>query len=363
MMRRKKSHFARTLLILLALLVAAEITGRSAGAPTLPPDPAFIEAREWSYPDWIEKDAELFWRYRPSRTIDGSFLKPGRYTINAKGYRGPDFTPEKRDSVTRIVCLGESSTFGLSVSDEAVWPRQLEKNLNALDPQKRRWEVLNLGVTNYSTFQGVRLAREEFPRLKPDIVLFCFSWADHQPAADGMNDDGIDVGADWQVGLVNLLNRSALFRWAQVGWAMVVPPQTPAESSPGFDQRRVPSTEFSENVERITREAFAVGARPVMVTSPISWPPPGLTDISGIFHVHHRYRRLARFGAIAAGGEFVELANAFDDYPRFYDDRKSGNELFNAQGHAFAGEFLARYILGDTTIMAKFGSQVYTEGR
>jgi hypothetical protein len=137
----------------------------------------------------------------------------------------------------------------------------------------------------------------------------------------------------------------------------------PKSVAPGIDQRRVPSTDYSENIEKITREALTVGARPVTVTSPISWPPRGQTDSSGIFHIHHRYRRLARFGAIAAGGEFVELANAFDRYPQFFDDRTKEIALFNAQGHAFAGEFLARYLLGDSAIVANYGSHMFTEGR
>jgi lysophospholipase L1-like esterase len=362
-MKKKRSIGPRLLLIGAALLVAFEVVGRIAGAPVLPPPSEFIDAQEWRYADWIEEDSELLWRYRPSQVIEGNFIKPGRYTINSHGYRGPEFNPEKQTGVTRIVCLGESNTFGLGVSDDAVWPRQMEKKLNTLDPQKRQWEVLNLAVTNYSTFQGVRQAREALPSLKPDIVMFCYSWADHQPAADGIPDERIDVGASWQVGAINRLNRSAAWRWLKVAWSEIVPSDPPQQAMPGFDQRRVPSTEYSENLERITREALAVGARPITVTSPISWPPPGMTDTSGVFHVHHRYRRLARFGAIAGGGEFVELANAFDESPRLYDNPRQEIELFNAQGHAFAGELLARYILGDSVVVARYGSQMYTDGR
>lgn len=362
-MKEKKSKVGRVALVIVALLVAAEIVGQIIGAPVLPPTSDFITAQEHRYTDWIEKDSELLWRYRPSRVIDGDFMKPGRYTINSQGYRGPEFVPEKLPGVTRIVCLGESNSFGLGVSDDAVWPRQMEKKLNALDPRKGSWEVLNLAVTNYSTFQGYRQAREELPRLKPDIVMFCYSWADHQPSANGVPDENIDLGPSWQVDACNLLNRSAAWRWMRVGWSKIVPPDPPSESIPGIDQRRVPSTEYSENIERISREALAVGSRPITVTSPISWPPPGMTDTSGVFHIHHRYRRLARFGAIAGGGEFIELANAFDKMPRLYDDPRQEIELFNAQGHAFAGEFLARYLLGDSAIMAEYGSQVYTQGR
>lgn len=349
--------------ILVALLVSGEIAGRLSGAPVLPADPSFIEAREWSYPDWVEKDADLFWRYRPSRTIDGDFLKPGRYTINSDGFRGPGFPKFKAEGVTRILCLGESTTFGLGVADADVWPRKLEERINALDPERRRWEVLNLGVTNYSTHQGVILARREFSRLQPDIVFYCYSWADHQPAANGIPDDRVDLGPGWAIGTANFLNRSAMWRWIRIGWNALSPATPSTVAPPGFDQRRVPSTDYAENIKKITREAISVGARPVMVTSPISLPPPGVSDADGIFHVHHRYRRLARFGSLAAGGEFVELANAFDPYTRFYDDHTSEHELFNAQGHAFVGEFLARYLLGDSIIIAKFGSQIYTEGR
>lgn len=339
-------------------MVAGEIVGRLLGAPVLPPTSAFVDAQEWRYADWIEKDHALFWRYRPSQTIAGRFIRPGRYTINSRGFRGPEFPVEKQSNVQRVVCLGESSTFGLGVADDIAWPRQLEKRLNALDPQKRRWEVLNLGVTNYSTFQAVRLARKELPSLQPDIVMFCFSWADHQQSARGVSDDRLEIGGAWRVSIENTLNRSALVRWLRAGWASIFPPAPPEPVIPGFQQRRVATTEYSENMEKLAREAIAVGARPILVTSPISWPPSGMSDTSGVFFVHQRYRLLGRFGAIAGGAEFVELANAFDQYPRFYDDRRKENELFNADGHAFAGDFLARYLLGDTAVVNNYGSQM-----
>lgn len=358
-----KSKPFRFMLVFVLLLIAGEFLGMLFIAPILPPAREFIDAQEWRYVDWIEMDHEVFWRYRPSRVIDGKFLHSGQYTINSHGYRGPEFDLGKKPGVVRVVCLGESNTFGLGVADDAVWPRQLESRLNAIDPQRRQWEVLNLAVTNYSTFQGVRQARYELPRLKPDIVMYCYSWADHQPAADGISDDHIDAGAVWQVTICNLLNRSTLWRWLVAAWSQVTTADTPSQAQPGFEQRRVATTDFAENLGRIAREAQAIGARPIAVTSPIAWPPDGMDDDSGIFHVHHRYRRLARYGSIAGGGEFVELANAFDNYRRFYDDPSREIALFNAQGHAFTGEFLARFILGDSVVVARYGSQIYTEGR
>jgi hypothetical protein len=360
---KRRSRLPRILLAILVLIVLSEVVGRIVGAPPLPPTSDFIDAQEWRYADWIQRDSEVFWEYRPSQVIDANFMKAGRYTINSHGYRGPDYKIEKATGVTRVVCLGESSTFGLSVFDDAVWPRQMERKLNQLDPQKRRWEVLNLGVTNFSTTQAVRQAREELPRLNPDFVLACFSWGDHQPSANGISDDRRDVGAGWVIAIRNIFEQSAAYRWLCVAWASAIPTPPPSQSPPGFEQRRVSSTDFSENIEKLMRASISAGARPIAVTSPISWPPEGTSDTAGVFHVHHRYRRLTRFGAIAGGGEFVELANAFDLYPRFFDNTLEENELFNAQGHEFAGEFLARYLLGDTVVINRFGSEDYTEGR
>jgi hypothetical protein len=110
--------------------------------------------------------------------------------------------------------------------------------------------------------------------------------------------------------------------------------------------------DFNANIERLVRIANDNGARAVIVSSPISWPPPGMSDTSGVFHYHHRYHRAARYAAKAAGAEYAELANLFNTHREFYTDVRRDIEHFNSAGHAFAGESLARYILGfaqDTT--------------
>ena len=138
--------------VVLAVLILLELAGRWAGMPALPPDPAFVEAREWCYPGQVEKDPRLLWRYRPDQVIRGGFLPPETYTINSRGFRTPEFTDAKPEGVQRVVCLGGSTTFGWGVSDQIAYPRQIEVKLNALDREGRRWEVINLGMSNYSTW-------------------------------------------------------------------------------------------------------------------------------------------------------------------------------------------------------------------
>lgn len=338
------------LVVLAAILALGEIVAHLVGLPDLPRDPTFTTAPEWRFPDWIAKDPELFWKFRPNRVIEG------RYRINNHGYRGPDFTTEKTPGVMRVVCLGESNTFGLRLPDNVVWPAKLQVRLNELDPQHRNWEVLNLAVTDYSSLQGLRLANREVARLKPDIVLYCFAWADHQMAANATPDYKINPGSPTAIAVENFMNQIGWIRWSKRAWSAIFPPDPPSPNVPGIDQRRVSSTDYEDNIEKIARVCVAAGARAILLTSPISWPPRGMTDVSGVFDVHHRYRRLARYGAVAGGAEFVELANVFDEHAEFYDDPRRENEFFNAKGHAFAADFLARYILGDTAIVNHYGS-------
>lgn len=326
-------------------LALLEMIGRVAGKPPRTADPTFVDAPEWSYPDKIAKDPELFWSYRPRQVIRDNFFAPGIYSINSLGFRGPEPSEPKRADVHRVVCFGESTTFGWGVPDEIAYPRLLEAELNRLDPNHGRWEVINAGVTNYSTFQGVVLAQRWLPRWKPDIALFNYSFADHQPAGKGIPDNGLSMPPQWRLDAETTLLGSYALQWARWAWLAVFrgdAPKVPADRKVW----RVGLPEFVSNIEKLVRAAQDAGARPIIVTSPISWPPPGASDTTGVFHYHQRYRRMARYEADAAGAQFVELANAFDSHLEFFDDRRVDNEHFNAAGHRFAATFLAQFILG-----------------
>src|SRR3989338_5125678 len=61
---------------------------------------------------------------------------------NSFGFRGKEFTREKRRGVYRIIAIGDSCTFGVGVSDdEHTYPALLEKKLNETI-RSRRFEVI-----------------------------------------------------------------------------------------------------------------------------------------------------------------------------------------------------------------------------
>jgi len=91
---------------------------------------------------------------------------------NAWGFRAPDFQARKAPGVFRILCLGDSSTFGMNVEAEEAYPQILNRLLNELHPG--RFQVLNLGVLGYSSRQGLELIRQEALSFQPDLVIFAY---------------------------------------------------------------------------------------------------------------------------------------------------------------------------------------------
>lgn len=82
---------------------------------------------------------------------------------NALGFRG--HAPRTDRPGIRIVAIGGSTTYGVSVDDEHTWPAMLEAELG------RSYEVLNLGVPAHATTEHLATAAFRLPELSPDIVL------------------------------------------------------------------------------------------------------------------------------------------------------------------------------------------------
>lgn len=104
--------------------------------------------------------------------------KPRRYTVrtNTHGFRSAPFVEQKRPGVVRIVCLGDSSTFGMNVEQDDAYPQVLGSLLEAAYPG--RFEVWNMAVPGYSSRQGVELLEREVLDYEPDVVTFAFGTND-----------------------------------------------------------------------------------------------------------------------------------------------------------------------------------------
>ncbi|MFH2002832.1 MAG: SGNH/GDSL hydrolase family protein, partial [Planctomycetota bacterium] len=115
----------------------------------------------------FERDEELFWRFIPGNPSLG---------INEQGFRGPDFIAKKEPGIRRILCFGDSVTYGLK--EPSSYTLMLEELLNR-PGERSTVEVLNFGVPGYSSFQGVRLLERSLKMYAPDLITIMFGWNDH----------------------------------------------------------------------------------------------------------------------------------------------------------------------------------------
>ncbi len=92
-------------------------------------------------------------------------------TINSRSCRGPEIRPdaERRSGDLRVLCVGDSITYGHCIGDEDTYPYQLQEILAEKYPD-RRPEAINGGVQRYAIYQYLDWLRLRGLAFKPDIV-------------------------------------------------------------------------------------------------------------------------------------------------------------------------------------------------
>ncbi len=80
-----------------------------------------------------------------------------------------EFPARKGEEVTRVFCLGGSTTYGRPYNDTTSFCGWLREFLTAADP-KRQWEVINAGGISYASYRIVRLM-EELGEYEPDAFI------------------------------------------------------------------------------------------------------------------------------------------------------------------------------------------------
>jgi hypothetical protein len=118
---------------------------------------------------------ELVYEYAPAK----EFFSPVHKTtisINTSGYRDKEFSIDKPADTTRIICLGDSATFGSKIKDlSQTYPKQLETLLNI---NGKQYEVFNMGVEGYNTHHEVAALQYKGLQYNPDIAILTLNFGD-----------------------------------------------------------------------------------------------------------------------------------------------------------------------------------------
>jgi lysophospholipase L1-like esterase len=175
--RRKKILYTLVTLVILALAVEVVIrlgcwiTGRTPYTAATP---------------WMVADDDLIYRFKPN--FDGDVYHV-HSRINNQGLRDDDFPTSKPSGEWRMLCLGDSRTFGYSVAQNESYPAQLERMLRT-QPPDRAVQVINAGRPAYSTYQGLRFLEREGLEFQPDVVSVAFGFNGRRFVLEAEQADG-----------------------------------------------------------------------------------------------------------------------------------------------------------------------------
>lgn len=102
--------------------------------------------------------------------------KEFRNTIkyNSLGFRGKEYSQDKRNDTFRIAVLGDSFVEGLQLPDNQLLTAILEEKLNSYS-QSLNYEVMNFGVSGYGTDQELLLLTNKVIQYSPDLVILVFT--------------------------------------------------------------------------------------------------------------------------------------------------------------------------------------------
>jgi lysophospholipase L1-like esterase len=280
-----------------------------------------VEAETWR--PWQADGEGLFHIKSPNRRLVYENRPGAQVTVksgdrtavrrtNSSGFRGEEFTLEKRSGVFRIAAVGDSVTIGLYLDHRDVYPKVMERILNERNREACRYQVYNMGVTGYNVEQEVELIRTRVLDYGPDLITIGYVF----------NDD--DVGQD--AGLWSHFTRSSLRTWdfLRLRWMEL--------------EERIRSKSLTERSFEELSELTAERGVPVLV---VAFP---LFDRKG-GHYRHRHRHeTVRALAERSGFLFLDLIDAFDETELL--DRKSGDFIHPGKaGQRLAAEEIARFIL------------------
>ena len=144
--------------------------------------------------DYHENHSKWYSKYHPNETkyhVDVDTGEKFVVGINSTGFRGKEFSKEKREGVIRVVTLGASSTFGFYNRDHQTYPYQLEQMLNEKCDQ-HTYEVINLAIPHSKSDNIAAIFALEALPLKPDIVTFY----------EGRNETIIDARSTHDIAMV-----------------------------------------------------------------------------------------------------------------------------------------------------------------
>ena len=133
------------------------------------------------------ENPKMVYRILPDRT----FVTFGiNYRTNEFGFRDKP-VGRREDQTFRILCVGDSVTFGTGVKNEETFPNQLEGMLKEEVKEGLHVDVVNGGVSAFNTKNVLGLLESDLKKLAPDVVIYTFVENDLDDSLSGAPDGNL----------------------------------------------------------------------------------------------------------------------------------------------------------------------------
>lgn len=129
--------------------------------------------------DYVDTDIENFYISKNKilvYSMKGNWLYGTGININKQGFRDDDFDTKKGD--VKILCFGDSTTFGEKVEEKSLYTNVLSELLS------KKYSVYNFGIDGYNTIQEAENLRYNGIKYTPDIVVFLYCLNDFNVSCD-----------------------------------------------------------------------------------------------------------------------------------------------------------------------------------
>lgn len=146
-------------------LIEESLRGPGDGLRNGAPDDLY----EWDPRENLRLKSEVVVEERPLQGTDRTF----KVSTDENGVRAP-VIPQVPNRL-KILCIGDSMTFGQGVDDDETYPTQLYHALKEL--RGPAFEIHNAGVISLGQREQINVAKRLIPILKPDLVLIQFTVA------------------------------------------------------------------------------------------------------------------------------------------------------------------------------------------
>ena len=212
----------------------------------------------WPQSDWYQYASDVGWERRPhfKGLVAGELRRhdPARYQreFDADGFFSIDSDQVQGTGHKKILAIGDSNTFGWGVPIASTFSE-------VLDELRADADVINLGVSGHTSFQGYEMLVKHFDQVRPDVIIASYGFNDRRVVpSEAASDSRQKFERDMQSHRFDLVRgKIYLFRMIQIVMSKLGLIKGGSDQDIVVDARqartRVSPEQYRQNLERIAQ--------------------------------------------------------------------------------------------------------------